>query len=186
METGEAAPEISKLLLLAKTFHVTADWLLSEDEPEPEAHESEHSETAMGKESDHHANWVESIPGVIGKLVRRYGWLVGVYTALAGLGFTAIGAMARILTRSMFSSNPFDSDSGLDAFDTIGIGSGTAWYDEAGNVISSPFESQVSSLATNNPVAIMGTVIMVFGILMIIAGVILAVCLKKRSNAAKA
>lgn len=32
-ETGEAAPELSKLALLAKTFGVTADWLISEDNP---------------------------------------------------------------------------------------------------------------------------------------------------------
>ena len=32
-ETGEATPELSKLALLAKTFGVTADWLISEDDP---------------------------------------------------------------------------------------------------------------------------------------------------------
>ena len=41
-ETGEAAPEITKLPLLARTFQVTADWLLDdeagfdEDVPEEE------------------------------------------------------------------------------------------------------------------------------------------------------
>ena len=36
-ETGEAVPELSKLVLLAAAFGVTTDWLLSESEPEPEA-----------------------------------------------------------------------------------------------------------------------------------------------------
>ena len=31
-ETGEATPEVGKLLLLANVFGVTTDWLLSEDE----------------------------------------------------------------------------------------------------------------------------------------------------------
>ena len=35
-ETGEVVPELSKLMLLAQTFGVTTDWLLSESEPEPE------------------------------------------------------------------------------------------------------------------------------------------------------
>ena len=33
---GDASPEISKLPLLAQSFGVTTDWLLSEDEPTPE------------------------------------------------------------------------------------------------------------------------------------------------------
>lgn len=32
-ETGTSTPEVDKLLLLAKTFGVSTDWLLSEDEP---------------------------------------------------------------------------------------------------------------------------------------------------------
>ena len=35
-ETGESVPELSKLVLLARAFDVTTDWLLSESEPEPE------------------------------------------------------------------------------------------------------------------------------------------------------
>ena len=35
-ETGDAVPEIGKLVSLAKTFDVTTDWLLSEEEPEEE------------------------------------------------------------------------------------------------------------------------------------------------------
>ena len=35
-ETGDAVPEINKLLLLANVFGVTTDWLLSEEEPAAE------------------------------------------------------------------------------------------------------------------------------------------------------
>ncbi len=140
---------------------------------------------APGKDSavDHNTNWFEAIPGIIGKLIRRYGWLCGVYTALAGLGFVVIGALARIFTRSIFSSDLFGKNFGFDVFGNPGFNFSTEWVDEAGNVISSPFEAQASSFATNNPVAIMGTVIMVIGVLVILAGVIFAVYMKKRSNA---
>lgn len=35
-ETGDAVPEVGKLLLLADAFGVTTDWLLSDDEPQEE------------------------------------------------------------------------------------------------------------------------------------------------------
>ena len=94
-ETGESVPELSTLVLLARAFDVTTDWLLSESEPEPET--SPESEIPAAPEAPaQSSNWVESIPGVIGRLIRRYGWLYGVYTALAGLGFIVIGAVAKL------------------------------------------------------------------------------------------
>ncbi|MEG0875504.1 MAG: hypothetical protein RSF77_00005, partial [Oscillospiraceae bacterium] len=117
--------------------------------------------------------WVDSIPGVIGKLIRRYGWLYGVYTALAGLGFTIMGTLARVLPRIMLSGDPFSNSIN------------SVWYDEAGNVVSSPFAEEISSFAAKNPVSIMGTVIMIIGIVMMLAGVALAVYLKRRANDGK-
>lgn len=174
-ETGESVPEIGKLPLLAKIFGVSTDWLLSEDEPAaPEPIEKE----APAPEKN---DWVESIPGVIGKLIRQYGWLYGVYTALAGVGFTVIGFLARILPKMMLSFDPFGSESGY--FDGYSMGSGTIWYDEAGNIIPDPTGgSQISSFAENNPVSVMGTVIIVIGVVMIIAGTALAIYLKKRNK----
>lgn len=184
-ETGEAVPELSKLMLLAQTFGVTTDWLLSESEPEPE--------TAPGPEAPPASevktpcdNWVESIPGVLGRLIRRYGWLYGVYTALAGLGFIVIGAVARAVSLSMERSffggmndmSPFGGYGGFSDF----AGSGTVWYDSAGNVISSPFGSSGAGAGFTNPVAIVGTVVIVLGVVMLIAGVILAAYLKKRGT----
>ena len=184
-ETGDAVPELSKLVLLAKAFDVTTDWLLSESEPEPE--ESPEPEIPPMPETPSQGdNWVESIPGVIGRLIRRYGWLYGVYTALAGLGFIVICAIARGVSLSMERSF-FGDMGGMSSFGGYGgfsdfAGSGTIWYDSAGNVISSPFGSSGSGAGFTNPVAILGTVIIVIGVVMLIAGVVLAVYLKKRGN----
>ena len=184
-ETGDAVPELSKLVLLAKAFDVTTDWLLSESEPKPE--ESPESEIPpMPESAAQRDNWVESIPGVIGRLIRRYGWLYGVYTALAGLGFIVIGAIARGVSLSMERSF-FGDMGGMSSFGGYGgfsdfAGSGTIWYDSAGNVISSPFGSSGSGAGFTNPVAILGTVIIVIGVVMLIAGVALAVYLKKRGK----
>ena len=187
-ETGEAVPELPKLVLLAKAFGVTTDWLLSESEPEPETPPEPEAPPTSTAEAVPESNWVESVPGVIGRLIRRYGWLYGVYTALGGLAFIVIGAIARGVSLSMERSflgamnsvsPPFGGsgfDSGLSGFGS----SATVWYDSAGNVISSPFGSSGASTGFTNPVAIVGTVLIVLGVLMLIAGIVLAVVLKKR------
>ena len=192
-ETGEAVPELSKLVLLAAAFGVTTDWLLSESEPEPEPIEPPASSAAGTAENAPGANWVESVPGVIGRLIRRYGWLYGVYTALAGLGLLVIGAIARGVSRSMersffgamdSMSPPFGGYGGFSDFGSAfpSAGSGAIWYDSAGNIISSPSGSSGASVGFTNPVAIVGTVVIVIGVLLLVAGIVLAVVLKKRGN----
>ena len=184
-ETGDAVPELSKLVLLAKAFDVTTDWLLSESEPETET-PPEPEIPPVPETPAQSGNWVESIPGVIGRLIRRYGWLYGVYTALAGLGFIVIGAIARGVSLSMERSF-FGDMGGMSSFGGYGgfsdfAGSGTIWYDSAGNVISSPFGSSGASAGFTNPVAVVGTVVIVIGVVMLIAGVALAVDLRKRGS----
>ena len=191
-ETGEAVPELSKLVLLAAAFGVTTDWLLSESEPEPEPVEPPANSAAGTAESAPGANWVESVPGVIGRLIRRYGWLYGVYTALAGLGLLVIGAIARGVSRSMersffgamdSMSPPFGGYGGFSDFGgAFPDAGGAIWYDSAGNIISSPFGSSGASAGFTNPVAIVGTVVIVIGVLLLVAGIVLAVVLKKRGN----
>ena len=191
-ETGEAVPELSKLVLLAAAFGVTTDWLLSESEPEPEPVEPPANSAAGTAENAPGANWVESVPGVIGRLIRRYGWLYGVYTALAGLGLLVIGAIARGVSRSMersffgamdSMSPPFSGYGGFSDFGSAFPDAGGAiWYDSAGNIISSPFGSSGASAGFTNPVAIVGTVVIVIGVLLLVAGIVLAVVLKKRGN----
>lgn len=176
-ETGDATPELDKLRALSETFHVTADWLLSDAEPEED-------DAAEPKEKapDAERTWVDALTGFFGTMIRRYGWLYGVYTALGGLGFIVIGTLARVMTRQMFS--------GFDSFDMgMGFGgSGVIWYDEAGNVMAPPpgaeslFPSSQPSFATNNPMMTFGGVIIFIGVVLVIAGVALAVYLKNRDK----
>ncbi len=71
-ELGEAEPELKNLQLLAKVFGVSVDDLLSE-EPTPAA--------APATQAD---SWINSLPKLIGNLLRRFGWLAGVYIAAVG------------------------------------------------------------------------------------------------------
>ena len=164
-ETGDAVPEVNKLLLLANAFGVTTDWLLSDagfQEEKTADFMPTNDQLAAG------ATWVDAIPGAIGHLLRRYGWLFGVYLAFAGAGFTGIGALARYMTQRMFNNSLMDLMGG-------GFPGGTVFSDQFGSQVSGIF----SNAATNNPVFIMGTFIMIMGIVTMIAGVILAVALKK-------
>ena len=67
-ETGEAEPELKKLRLLAEVFGVSTDWLLSDDEPQ----EKEKSDFETGQSAKHYPDWIDSRPGTLGRLLRRY------------------------------------------------------------------------------------------------------------------
>ena len=113
-------------------------------------------------------NWVESVPGVLGRLLRQYGWIVGLRMAVSGVLMTFIGFLGRAAVRSM------EQDFGL-GFEMVP--SQTAWYDEAGNLMTSPVSmpSQPS-----DPMTILCTGMIVLGVILILAGICIAVSLRNR------
>ncbi|MBQ8554570.1 MAG: hypothetical protein IJ438_01730 [Clostridia bacterium] len=188
---------------MAKTFGVTADWLLDEsaepavepapepvDAPDPDSVQRPLHPYADETESTRDDNWVESIPGVVGWLVRKFGWLVGVRMAIAGALFTAMGFVAKAMFGSMISmsNQTFDSLGGS----MFGGGSVT-FYDNAGNVVDpSQWGLDVSQFGVttgnafgytaSNPFDIMCTFIIVLGVAMLIGGIVLAVWLKGKQQ----
>ncbi len=182
-ETGDAVPEISKLLLIANTFGVSTDWLLSEDDEVNNKEDERSQETSNFTSQPYTApnNWVDSVPGVIGRLIRRYGWLVGVYIAVIGTGFIGMGALALYMVRRMFSNSISNFFGGI-------FSGNTSIQNEFGmenlyNGFGNQFNNTFSSFGvSNNPVYIMGMFIMILGFIMLVAGIILAIILKKKSN----
>lgn len=172
-ETGEAVPELNKVVLLSKVFQVTTDELLL-DETEEEAPDPAPASAAV------QSNWVESIPGVLGRLLRRYGWLSGVYIAVCGALFTAMGALAKSMVNSMtrgfgnVASSFYGDTELLDS--VLGGMSGSQVY------INGELVNTASSFAASNPVSTMGSFIMGLGIIMMIGGAALAVILRKKSR----
>ena len=146
-ETGDAVPEISKLISLAKTFGVTTDWLLSEADP------NEDNLNVSPKE-EIKTSWIDSLPGMIGRLIKRFGWVFGVYLAVIGAVFTGMGLLARYMVYRMLN----------------------------GNIFGGQMNSSFSNMAANNPVSILGTIIMITGIILLITGTILAVAMIKVSK----
>lgn len=164
-ELGTSVPELETVVALARTFGVTTDYLLS------------HEETASCAEpvqtQPQQQDWMDKLPGFLSKMFRRYGWLVGVYMAVAGALFTGIGLLARLMTQKMLGG--FDS-----GFSTVIAG--PAGYSGFSDLYFDIYDQQFQSFAANNPVSIMGTAIMVFGIVLMIAGIVLAIVLKKKGN----
>ena len=172
-ETGESMPELNKLAALAALFGVTADWLISEEEPEV-------SMQNVKSTSATSSNWVESVPGVLGKLIRKYGWIFGVYIAVGGALMAIIGAIARWVAIRMQRSSEDIFEGMLDSFNGM---TGNYPFDPSiGSSFTDGMQNAISQATTVNPVAIIGTVIIVIGSVFCVGGIILAIVLRKQSK----
>lgn len=155
-ETGEAQPEIGKLRQLSDAFGVSTDWLLSEEEPvEPKQAPVQNT-----------ASEAEKLPGILGKLFRRFGWLAGVYTIVAGTLISIVGLAAILISNAML--NGFHEST-------------SQMYGGFGSMAS-----VMESATPINPVAIIGTIILVFGVLVLIFGIVLTVLLLRLRKKAQA
>lgn len=130
-------------------------------------------QTASGGRADFHStppspNWVESVPGVLGRLLRQYGWIIGLRMAVSGVLMTFIGFLGRAAVRSM------EQDFGM-GFEMVP--SQTAWYDEAGNLMTSPVSMPSQP---GDPMTILCTGMIVLGVILILAGICIAVSLRNR------
>lgn len=223
-ETGEAAPEIAKLPLLAREFSVKADWLL-DDSAEPETDGTEADEAQGGAEdyasadspeaayghpyaeegrvgadstgASAYPEWIDRLPGFLGRMLKKYGWLFGVRIAISGAIFTAMGFVAQAMFSSM---NRMANDSFESIGNMFGSGGSTIFYDNAGNVIDpsslgidvsqfgvtggSPFgfSNFTASASMSEPFDIMCSFIIVVGLMLLIGGSLLAWYLKKKGQ----
>ena len=200
-ENGEAMPETAKLPALAKAFGVSIDWLLSEEEPVEDEVKNAPEEPA-GPARNPDTILMDRVPGVLKKLVRRWGWLAGVYVAVAGAVMVLFGTLAKVISSVMIKSYTSSVESMTNSFFPSG---GMQILDEQGNVVegemadavleaiggsgfgaASPFEDMLgvqSQVLQNNPVDIVGTVLIVLGLLVLVGGIILAVWLRKWGKA---
>ena len=104
-ETGEAVPELSKLLLLARAFAVTTDYLLSEEETEPEQTEARPAKEAPPEK-------------------KSYAWLIGV--AIIALGAIIIlGGVLTFVLPKILSGFAFDAALPINTIIAIVFGIGT-------------------------------------------------------------
>lgn len=166
-ETGEAMPELSTVVALANEFGVTTDWLLSDEEEVPAAETPKPTPSRPGRGAKY---WVN-----------RYGWVLGVYVSLVGAGIAGLGALARFIAGRMMDGarSAFDSMTG-----SFGSAPGYAFgeiYDPIGgqSPMIGSMNSAMNAMVQNNPVSILGGVMIVLGIVLILGGVALAIVLRR-------
>ena len=183
-ETGESTPEVGKLLLLARTFGVTTDWLLSAEEPiedkaetEPQGGSNPYYHKSM-EEHESYPQWIGNLPSSIGRLFKRFGWLLGVYVAVIGFVFSLFGGIVMLAQSYMF--NRF---AGVTNIATVEMDEMIGGFPSGMNTIVDQYNRDagiiIDSVETNNPVTVIATIMLVIGVVMIIGGIILALVLKK-------
>lgn len=170
-ELGESAPEAGKLLVLARELGVTVDHLLSEEEP------SNSSEVPPPPPAP---DPLSGLPRFLGKLVRRWGWLAGIYISLQGLGLALVGGIARWGFGSMFAA----SNRMMTGFTGHGGWSYSGPPELEGEVMEAlGIAPPVSPLSGVQSFFLgFATLILVLGLLIAAAGLILAVFLKLQSR----
>ena len=158
-ETGESNPDITKLPAIAKVLNVSIDWLLSDEDPMED--NSAATDTAEIQKDSAYPEWVEHLPKLISDLIKKLGWIYGVYIAIGGFIFTLFGIFARVMAHNFIfgSSQSFNQLSG--------------GYYETGNSFM-----DINNQAWSGFSAITGFVIFM-GIAITLFGVVLAVSLKK-------
>lgn len=161
-ELGEATPEVDKLLALARAFGVSTDELLSESGPEPREPASGEAEAPAPPAPDQ----LDRAAGLLGRLLRRYGWLAGVYIALGGLGLTVLGALSRYIFSRMFTVTAGD------VFGAFG-----SW------VPSGQISDMAVGLSRTGEIFVtLSTVILVIGLCVMAAGAVLAAVLYRKGR----
>ena len=138
-ETGESIPDMNNLAALAEIFDVSLDWLIKGEEEKRQ-------------ENREKVPFEERLPKFLGNMVKRFGWLAGVYMAISGGMFFLVGTLACTSVNTMYS--------GMGGFDN-------------------PF---FRDIVENNPMTTMSYFIMGLGAVIAIGGVVLAVILKKKSK----
>ena len=178
-ELAEASPDVGKLLALAKAFGVTTDHLLNEDEePERAAPPAPPQEAAPPPPPEQ--GQFSNLPGFIGKMVRRWGWLAGVYIALQGAGVALAGTVARLAFGGMFSA----SSQMMGGFGVPGGWTYSGPPELEGAVMDALGAAPLASPLSGVQGIFLGiaNLIIILGVLWLAAGLVLAFVLWKRGR----
>ena len=174
-ELGEASPDTGKLLSLARAFGVTADHLLDDaQEPEDPASQTPTREEPAPPPPPPGSD----LPGFLGRMVRRWGWLAGIYLALEGAGLTLFGLVGRFMVSGFFR--------GVIGMGFSGPGGGwtysgppeleAAIMEDLGIVQASPLSGFQSVMMA------IPTLALIIGLIMVIGGLSLAYVLWKKGG----
>ena len=187
-ELGDATPEVAKLLALAKAFGVTTDELLSGDEPagaKEQAPPPREEPPVYSVPAPPGGDGVVRAAGLVGGLIRKYGWLFGLRVALGGLVTTIIGALARWGFGAIFDT----SKGFMSGFGDFGGMGGVEFSPNTPPEVQRALLEELGYAPAASPLDGMegfalgfATVILVIGIVTMIIGAALAIYLYQKGN----
>ncbi len=207
-ELGDATPEVDKLLALARAFGVSTDELLSPSDPAPEdaGREPPDQDAPEPSPSAPPEDRLDHAVGGLGRLIRRYGWLTGVYVTLSGLMIAFMGGLMRFLFSGMFNA----SHQMMDGFGGMGgweVQTSPGFQGDLSEIIASLPEDIANDVLSDLGGAAAGaagaagmdagvsgiesvflgfaTAILVLGLVIALAGAVLAIILYRKGKTKK-
>lgn len=157
-EIGETTPELGNFRAMAEIFHVSTDWLLNEEWASEEQSEQNRTPFDQSKGKTSLPDWVDRAPVLLRKLLRRYGWLFGIYLSLAGLVLSVLGLIGKY------------------AFSTISSRNLTI-------LNQYPYEyPKTTMLQLFGFLNALSTVTLIVGLLLLASGIVLAILLRRRDR----
>ena len=102
-ETGDAVPELSKLKSLCDIFGVTADWMISEDEPDETLKKEA---VAYPDRISRFDDLTDKIADSAEKIFKKYAWIFGIAVILIGV-YRVISAIMPLFTAGGYIPDSF-------------------------------------------------------------------------------
>lgn len=102
-ETGDAVPELSKLKSLCDIFGVTADWMISEDEPDETLKKEA---VAYPDRISRLDDLTDKIADSAEKIFKKYAWVCGIAVILIGV-YRVISAIMPLFTAGGYIPDGF-------------------------------------------------------------------------------
>lgn len=179
-ELGDATPEVDKLVALARAFGVTTDELLSGDEPvQKDAQPAQEPAQSPPDVAPPAGDSFDRATGWLGRMIGRYGWLLGIRIALSGLGFLLVGALARWGFGAMFST----TGQLMGGFGEVTFSPGTSKAMQEAILAEMGLGAQASPFSGVEGFFLgFANVLIVLGLLTLISGVVLAVVLYQKGK----
>ena len=147
--------------------------------PAPHGHPYAQSGTAA------YPDWVDKLPGFLGRLLKKYGWIFGVRIAVSGALFTVMGFVGKAMFNALTVTS-LHSTTSVTAYDNAGniidlgkYGLSASDFGGAGGPLGSSV-SMVSRMP--NPADILLNFIIGVGLVLLIGGAALAWYLKKKGS----
>lgn len=178
-ELNEATPEVGKLVTLAKTFGITTDELLSGERSE--GRPAEQMGEDRTSEAQRSGDPLGNKGSLIERMIRKYGWIAGIYLALEGLGVALVGGVARFVFGRMFQVAAYNYATTIEVNgQLVQIDPYAGRLPTMGEAFGELLGGAAMASGLGKVLVGVATLILVVGLLWMTAGIVLAIVLRRK------